>query len=487
MKEDVFFKKSCKYFTDESKLHKLVEKMKNMLLFLLLILSFTSCSGSKEGEIILGTFTIESGDYDRFDTPVRYECKLSDIFGDNTALLSLSDHQFKLYEFGRGRSELLAQWEPKIGFNWEKTDDQGSLIWILEGRTKSVTKRRFRLVLKEDSSSPSPFSVQKIDNKSLLIKSDNRPVLQYNYGIIPENEGQTGIYDRSSYIHPVWTPAGNVITGDFSPEHIWQRGIFLAWQKAKFGEIETNFWELGKSTGRTLKDEIDPVVMEGPAFSEIAIYNKGTVEGKTFFKELCLITLYNLTGKDKYIFDIIFRQFPVDPDNPDTIPLELKTMELQKVYYGGMSFRGVSPGWLYYDYIASNKGQPEKFNAGAKWLNPGDSLYILTSEGLSRKNGNGIPARWIDYTGPLGESWGGIVMFDRPSNQRYPTPLRIHPDMPYFCFAFTKEDSYMITSETPLTLKYRIVIHEGKPDKILNEQLAHDFTDPPKVNWERKR
>jgi hypothetical protein len=460
--------------------------MKYLLIFFLII-PLTGCSSNREGKTLLGTLTVEAGKYDRLSTPVRFECKLTDIFGDSSGTALLRDHHLMVYESGGARSKLSAQWEPKIGFNWEKIRGEGALIWILDGKTPKSMKRNFRLVLENGLPEPSAFNIQDIDKQSFLIKCKEKPVLKYNYGIIQEKEGQTGPFDRSSYIHPVWTPTGEIITGDFSPEHIWQRGIFLAWQKVKFGDIETNFWELGNSTGRTLKDTNDPGIISGPVFAQVLVYNKGSVEGRTYFKEICAVRLYNRPEQNTWMFDMMFRQWPVDPENPEVLPTEDRIMELQKVYYGGMSFRGVSPGWLYRDFIAKNEEQLKKFDKETKWLNPADSLDILTDEGYNRKNGNGIPACWIDYTGPLSDGWGGLVMFDNPSNKRYPTPLRIHPDMPYFCFAFAKDDPFTITSREPLNLTYRIVVHNGHPDKEINEQIARDFTDPPRINWKPAR
>jgi hypothetical protein len=57
--------------------------------------------------------------------------------------------------------------------------------------------------------------------------------------------------------------------------------------------------------------------------------------------------------------------------------------------------------------------------------------------------------------------------------------------MPYFCFAFTKDNTYSITSESPLQLTYRIVVHNGRPDKKFNEQIARDFVEPPEVKWKK--
>ena len=485
-------KKSCSdkkhsSFRYETELFKIVHAFTYMFLITVIFSSLPGCMQTKEGEIILGTVSVGAGDYDRSDTPVRFECKSEEVFGNHTDLAFSDDHHLILHEKGGKKSKLPVQWEPKAGFSWENHSGQGALVWILKGKTPKNSVRTFSLVLKKGAPPSGTFSIEDIENRKLLIKNGSQPVLQYNYDIIREVEDQTNQYDRSSYIHPVWTPKGEIISGDFSPEHIWQRGIFLAWEKVKIGEVVTNFWELGKNTGRTLKDDKDPVLIQGPVFAEIVVFNKGTVEGKTYFKEICVVRLYNSTKNDTWMFDMNFCQIPVDPADPGKLPIVARSVELMKIHYGGMAFRGVSPGWLHYDFIAGNKEQLSKFKTGTKWLDPADSLHILTSEGFGRKNGNGTPARWIDYTGPLSSNWGGLVMFDHPTNQRYPTPLRIHPDMPYFCFAFTKDNPYSISSDAPLNLTYRIVVHNGHPDKDANEQISRDFVNPPEIKWKPVR
>ena len=86
-------------------------------------------------------------------------------------------------------------------------------------------------------------------------------------------------------------------------------------------------------------------------------------------------------------------------------------------------------------------------------------------------------------SGPLGNNWGGLAMFDHPSNQRYPTPVTIHSKIPYFGYAFTKNGPYTATMNEPLNLVYRILVHDGRPDRELNERISQDFANPPSVTF----
>ena len=456
------------------------------------------CGQKEEKELVLGELTIDAGDYDRINTPIRYQCLTTDIFGDpakfqrpgffhyiddGADLSLLRDHHLVLFEEGRAESKINVQWAPEIDFDWERVAGKGALFWILDGETKKGTKRTFNLVLEEGKAPSGPFTVDDIDNKQLLVKKGEREVLRYNYGVIQQNKEKSGEYDRASYIHPVWTPTGKVITGDFSPEHIHQRGIFFAWRRVNFSDVEADFWSLGKEAGRKLPDDLGPSIEIGPVFAGLGIFNKGNVNGRTYMKETCAIRVYALPEEDIWLFDIYLRQMPVNPKRPQIIPTEVTTatvivdgkvkriqtekvesgiyMEIEKELYGGMAYRGIG-----------------------EWLSEDVSLDVLTSEGKTRLDANETQAQWIDYTGPLGDEWGGVVIFDHPINQRYPTPLRVHPQLPYFCYAFTQNEPYTVYDNAPLSLVYRFLIHTGHPNKEINERFANDYVNPPEVSWQ---
>jgi len=454
----------------------------------------------EKAQIVLGTFTVDAGNYDRINTPICFQCKSTDIFSDPSIfrrpgyfyyiddgadLAVLRDHHLVLVEQGPGGARLPVQWEGQADFAWEKAGREGALVWILDGKTQKRSRRSFGLVLQKGPPPAGPFTIEDINNRSILVRSSGRAVLRYNYGIVQQTEGKTGPYDRGSYIHPVWTPAGKIITGDFSPEHIHQRGIFFAWTKAIFGEVETEFWGLGELTGRILADDLGPSVIDGPVFAGLVIYNKGQAKGKTYFREMWVVRVYALSEEEIWLFDVHIRQVPTDPQRPERPPKESVSMALPKMYYGGMAFRGPS-AWLGFDSkdVARAIARGVEFK-DAKWLPPAVSLDILTDAGGDRKSGDRSPARWIDYTGPLADDWGGLVMFDHPSNPRYPTPLRVHPELPYFCYAFVQNEPYTISSDEPLNLVYRFLIHSGHPRQQVNERFARDFVDPPKVSWQR--
>ena len=463
-----------------------------------LILIFSSCGTKKEADIVLGTFTVDTGDYDRIDTPVRYVCLSKEIFGDpkkfqregsfayideGAGLALLRDHNLVLIGKNGGRTDV--QWESEIDFNWEAAGRKGALNWILKGTIPKETKQSYKLVLEKSSPKSGVFKVEHIDNKNLLIKKEEKSVLRYNYGIVRQEEGKKGHYDRAAFIHPLWTPGGKIITAGFPKEHINQNGLFLAWVQAKFGGVDGDFGSMGDKPARMLPDQYGPSIIRGPVFTELALFNKGVIKGKIYLREINTVKVYNTASADLWMFDLYYKQAPVNPDEPTKLPVEVTgatpkpwekprvaekpprntvpSMTLEQYHNGGIAFRGID-----------------------EWSGDNIAPDVLTSGGKDRASGDGTPARWIDYTGALGDEWGGLAVFDHPRNKRYPTPLRINERYSYFCYAFTKDKPYTVYMDEPLELIYRIVIHNGHPDKELNERIANDFASPPKIRWNAK-
>src|SRR5512141_1346076 len=72
------------------------------------------------------------------------------------------------------------------------------------------------------------FSFREISPASLELSENGKPVYVYNFGemLAP---GYPEAMRRSSYLHPVYTPDGTVLTDDFNKDHPHHRGVFWAW------------------------------------------------------------------------------------------------------------------------------------------------------------------------------------------------------------------------------------------------------------------
>lgn len=71
---------------------------------------------------------------------------------------------------------------------------------------------------------------------SLEIRDQGKPVLRYQFAIVPVPPGVKGKYAvaRGNYIHPLYGPSGEVLTKDYPPDHPHHRGLYWAWPEVSY-------------------------------------------------------------------------------------------------------------------------------------------------------------------------------------------------------------------------------------------------------------
>jgi hypothetical protein len=107
----------------------------------------------------------------------------------------------------------------------------------------------------------------------------------------------------------------------------------------------------------------------------------------------------------------------------------------------------------------------------------GADLAITTSSGPLTADEDRQPHRWVDYSLRLEDrdKVDGLTVMDHESNPNSPPGWTLR----FYGFvnpAFTsRTGDYTIQPDTTLTLRYRLLVHEGrvKPDTI--EQLYEEF------------
>ncbi len=298
-----------------------------------------------------------------------------------------------------------------------------------------------------------PWSFDQPKPGALELKHGDRSVFRYNAAPV-SSPNYKEIQNRDAYIHPAYSPSGALITGDFSSSHPHHRGFFLAYERTKTGDLTPDFWNIHVGTGKIYADGFDKPVV-GPLTARFSARHRWEAKDKAkgtsvvVLRERWDVEAYDIPNAPYWLFDITSTQQAVDR------PLELLTYR-----YGGMAYRG-----------------PEPFVKG--------TLDVLTSEGLHRKDGDQKPARWVDLTGPIADGsdkYAGAMIADHPSNPHYPNVARIHPTtLPFFCYVPAHDKPLTIAVDAPTVFRYRVLIHDGRPDKDLDERIARDFAEPPVV------
>jgi hypothetical protein len=320
------------------------------------------------------------------------------------------------------------------------------LWWIVQGELAPQTKRTYR-VEQGAAASTSRVSVEQ-NPDSLVVRVGDLPVLQYNSRHVdPPAEIDSG-YGRSAYIHPLWTPAGAVVTDQFPPNHPHQSGLFLAYTKTTFEDRKPNFWELLGGTGRVRFKAVHGVT-SGPVFGEFQVEHEHVdltiPQGKVALSETWTVRVWNIGGRETgyWICDL----------TSTSKCATASPLRLPEYHYGGMALRGA-------------RNWDEK------------QCRFQTSEGKDRIAGNHTRPRWCDLSGPVGEQTAGLAFLASPGNFRAPEPLRIHPTMPYMVYTPSYLGDWEIAPGQPHVSRYRFVPHDGDMPAATTDALWLNFAQP---------
>ena len=339
------------------------------------------------------------------------------------------------------------------------------VAWVLLDPLPAGTKRRYRLTpVPPPPSGVRPFTVA-FAPAAPRLDLDGRQILTYHVAIARPPKGIDPVFARSGFIHPLMTRAGRVVTDDFPPDHAHQHGVFFAWVNTTFRGIPTDFWNQAKRTGNVGHDASRPPpwIFTGPVFAEFSdalrhdALDKSGAATKAL-DETWTVRAYDVPGL--VVLDLESRQTTAGPD----------PLTLNKYHYGGMGLRG-NRAWG--DPTAKGENPPDPARSGHS--------DFLTSEGKRRADGNHTRPRWVDLSGEVDGRLAGVTILDHPSNFRFPQPVRLHPNMPYFCFAPMVLGEFTIDPGKPYVSRYRIVAHDGPPDPRLLDRLWDDYADPPRV------
>lgn len=279
----------------------------------------------------------------------------------------------------------------------------------------------------------------------------DKPVLEYVKKEKPVPAGIEPHFRRSGYIHPVYTPTGQEITGDFPADHAHQHALYFAWTKASFDGKEVDFWNQAKGLGSIEFREVLSLKQEERqvSFSVKHAFTVGAGEKRVdALHEIWTVTVH-LTPADSFLFDIESVQECASP----------KPLKLPQYHYGGMAFRGNSQ-WL-----------KEKDDHR---IHPGD-LQILTSEGKDRWKGNNTRPNWVAFSGKIEGQEVSATVFCSPNNFRAPQTVRVHPNKPYFCFAPMVDGSFAISPGEKYTSRYRYLVTSGAANKQRTEEYWKDY------------
>lgn len=298
------------------------------------------------------------------------------------------------------------------------------------------------------------FAQVKMNIDSVLtVSSDNQKLLTYQFKTVYPPKGIDTNYKRSGFIHPLYSPHGQVLTRIQPTDHYHHYGIWNAWTHTFFEGDTVDFWNIkghqgtvrfAKFTSKSNNKEY----AEFTALQEHVVFKKDGSE-KVALNEWQTVRVHAPEkNSDHYIVDITSKMQTASQSQ----------LLIVAYRYAGFGWRAVE-SW--------DKNNSE----------------MLTSEGKTRDNTDNTKGRWLVVYGSLpGNDEGGIVMLSHPTNFNHPEPMRIwnkgqnggRGDV-FASFAPTKDKDWLLESGKTYTLKYRLVVFNGKFDATKAEAEWQKF------------
>jgi hypothetical protein len=331
------------------------------------------------------------------------------------------------------------------------------ISWIIKQDSKEQKKHRYQLV----KAAPNKFDEIIADKKDgvLDFRFGSKNLLRYNYKRVNPPAGIDTAFGRSGFIHPLWTPHGQVLTRIQPPDHHHHYGVWNPWTHVLFENDTIDFWNIGDKKGtvrfaKFISTTNGPVYSETEVLHEHVVFKKDGSE-KIALNELQTIRVYKPGEKsDYYIVDIISKM-----NCASESPFHI------------VAYRYAGFGWRATEFWDKNNSE------------------MLTSEGKTRDNTDGSKARWCIVSGSLpGNEEGGAVMLSYPGNYNHPEPLRIwdknanggRGDV-FANFAPTKDKDWILEPGKTYVLKYRLVVFNGKFDAKKAESAWQYFARQPSI------
>ena len=365
---------------------------------------------------------------------------------DLDAITSLADSVIGLVEV-QGTKRI------PVPFQIENREGR-TLYWMVNADNDKTKKRIYELIKGTPAKSTQLIQATTKDG-ALIIHTDNKNLLQYNFKTVYPPTGIDTAFKRSAFIHPLWTPTGKVLTRIQAPDHYHHYGIWNPWTQVLFEGDTVDFWNVKGRQGTVRFGKFvsvtgGPVYAEYQALHEHVAFKKG--KEKVALNELQTVRVYRPEDNaDNFIVDI-------------TIQLNCASASPFKI----LEYRYAGLGW----------------RATEKWKK--DNSEVLTSEGQTRKGADGTTARWAIIQGALDNEYGGAVMMSYPSNYNHPEPLRIWPENSnggemFGMFAPTKTKDWLLVPGKTYVLKYRFNVFNGHFTKEKAESGWQYYSAPPKV------
>ncbi len=314
------------------------------------------------------------------------------------------------------------------------------------------------LALCASATAASEYTLQPVEYGMQLRTPDGRVILEYMTKK-PANIGLTS--ESVACFHPVNTPSGEPITAIAPNDHPHHRGIFLGWHDSEFhvpanfdnygptrplrgwNPVRADFWGWGvyaPREGRLIKTTGVKLTEADAAHGTIEIHNDWLVDGRKMLDDTVTAVVSERDGV--YVLDLTYRLVP-----------EVDYL-LAKSAFGGFDLQARKDGESWYTNSQGRVNRPD----------PHYSIPEL----------NWPSAPWYGYMIRLqnGKTLGAAVI-DHPENPATTWHNSSHLWM--LNPVITGASDVILRGGATMTLRYRVVVHDGETPTALVDRLAEEY------------
>lgn len=309
------------------------------------------------------------------------------------------------------------------------------LMTVVPARKGAEGNRRFRFEPGKPVAGAAGFRFAPVDDRSLGLWENQRPVLVYNHGVMSK-EGVPADRNRSTYLHPIYGLDGEVLTDDFPKDHYHHRGLFWAWPHVKVGGNEHDLWAI-KGVMQRFEKWLHR--QAGPAGAVLSVANGWYVGDKKVMDEQVRLQVFPAreTGQ---ILDVDLQWIPVGE------AIALAGAEGKS--YGGLTLRYA----------------PRAETLITTPLGTGDQDLAIT-----RLPWADLSAQFAGATRP-----SGIAVFIAPDHPDYP-PTWLTRHYGVLCVGWPGVEAQTFPATKPIRCGYRLWIHRGKPSQTAVKAVYQAF------------
>ncbi|MEX0820768.1 MAG: DUF6807 family protein [Rhodothermales bacterium] len=241
---------------------------------------------------------------------------------------------------------------------------------------------------------------------------------------------------RAHYVHPLYGLEGTVLTEDFPEDHLHQHGLFWAWHQIYVGDERVgDGW---------MQENVEWVVRnvethdEGPSAAILATVDwfSPLHEGgdEPFIEERATLIAHPVRDGYRTIDVTIELRGLVEG-------VRLGGSEDEKGY-GGLSLRIQLP----------------------------DDVTFAGPDGRVEPRETAVAAGpWVNITAtfdPTGDDSSGVAILQHPTLPTYPQPWILRAADSMQNPKWPGEDPVLLSTEEPVTLRYRLVVHDGSANAV---------------------